>query len=217
MRQTHKAVSAGIIDSGTLFEAKMKSVALLVCELIAQRKCDRRHLAAMVAKSFNINNNTAKGWLKTQAVRDLIDERLASVQAKIGVNADKVLEELMEIAYSDAKNYFQEDNDGGISPKAITRMGKESRAVKRITHRQKVRRDKDGGTETENVYEYEMWDKLGALRTLAEIKKITAGDGDSTASQSVYIMLPDNGFGGRHIQARQANFVEVSDATRTGN
>jgi len=241
MKRTNKNYKAqqGIIGSGKDLEDKIRTAALAYIEIRGGCKAVGRAIFRQVGAIFGVSEDTARRWLEHPVAKAVIAERLAAVEAKIGARADRILEELMQIAYSDIKDYFVERNvtengdnvtsvtcDGGdaalrygqpdVELKAPTRMGKESRAVRRIKH-QKIKRTVGRGesqkVEYENRYEYELWDKLGALRMLAEIKRLALpGDKSPGGGNNVYIYLPDNGFGGKGLQTRQTVLTEdISD------
>lgn len=143
-----------------------------------------------------------------------VKQAMAAVVARLGVKyartAQDTLEEIAIVGHSDIRNYFDEDEKGGIHLKRLHGMGKESRAIKTIKHKHHIFHHKAADT-TEEVheYEYEFWDKLTALRILAEYHKIinSPAHNQDNSRERVIVILPSNGFEGQ--VPKSADFEEV--------
>lgn len=160
----------------------------------------------------------AKGPGTVQVTDQDVKAALAVVVSRLGVkyakNAQDTLEELALVAHSDIRDYFEEEADGGLRLKRLHGMGKESRAIKTIKHKHRVFHHKAADT-TEEVheYEYEFWDKLTALRVLAEYHKLINSprkDGDNSRER-VIVVLPANGFEGQ--VPKTAQFEDITGMT----
>jgi len=105
----------------------------------------------------------------------------------------------------------------GIRIKHLHDMGKERRAIKTIKHKHRIIRSRGSDTVIEeHEYEYEVWDKMTALKLLAEYHRIIGGrkaeEGDGESRVLVY--LPDNGFGGGPVkmkEVKEGEFEEVKN------
>lgn len=211
-----KRIPTAIIDSGTTLEDKLRAFASVYLSIKGSNVArGEQNVLKMAGKTFGCSADVCRKWLAYPIVKEEISKALAVLESKKGIDADKVLEELAEIALSDIKSFYERDGATGIKLKDILSMGRESKAIKTIRHRRTTRGDRDGTISVIDEYQYEMWDKLGALKTLADIKKLTEpNDGDSMAKSNVFIMLPDNGFSGKSMVKRAPILIEgdVSDA-----
>lgn len=91
-----------------------------------------------------------------QAVAELTRARVE----RIGFDADRVLEEIARLAFSDINNLFEEDGETFRAWKDIDPMFK--KAISSV----EVHLDKN--SKTVKIHKIKMWDKLGALEKLGK-------------------------------------------------
>jgi len=89
---------------------------------------------------------------------------------KAGFTAEKIAQELALIGFSDMANHVDIGDDGSLQMKSIEEMGKHSKVIKKVKEKTFITESKDGKElyKTSQV-EYELHDKLGALKQAVEI------------------------------------------------
>ncbi len=146
--------------------------------------------------------------LKHELSVQFLDQYREKALKKYAKSADDVLDEVACLAFSDIKNYFNEDANGTITLKTLSEMGKESRAIRKIKHRKRDVFNSDGNlVATINDYEYELHPKMNALDLLALHHSVVGKDRGGQEGQQLalpQIILPDNGKTGK-----VAIFVEM--------
>lgn len=126
---------------------------------------------------------------------------LANLLVKPTRTAERVLDELELLAFSDPANYFEDDEKEGLQLKMLHKMDACRRSIKKIKH---TKSETIIGDEryVENKYEYELWDKVKALERLGEYFKLfndrRADDSDNPDNRP-RVYLPDNGKGGKAV------------------
>lgn len=127
-----------------------------------------------VSKKSLITWADEENWEKGKLTPELLqkEQQAALKEAeKAGITKAKYLSELGLVGFSDMANYVEVDpNTGAARPLSWEEMNEKipgaSRVVKKIKTRTITRKDKDGGTITETIVEYEMHDKLGGLNQI---------------------------------------------------
>jgi hypothetical protein len=114
---------------------------------------------------------------------DLEARKKAGIQAAAEVKADtvrsftrhkftpeKISKELSLLAFSDMKDFIEVDTDGSVKAISFDRLkGGRTRVIKKIRERRRILSKADGDTVLESTFEFELYDKLGALELGAEI------------------------------------------------
>jgi hypothetical protein len=135
--------------------------------------------------------------LKKPDVAAAIKQHIEKDIAKYRGQADDVLHELSSVANVNMADYFTDEG------KLIEVKGNREKfkAVKRLNIKEMVVRDKLSGAEIglERHITIELWDKVHALDTLAQVHKlIKSADSPATGVQGqgpqVHVYLPDNGY-----------------------
>jgi hypothetical protein len=121
-----------------------------------------------------------------------------SMQEGSGKSGSDILKELALVGFFDIKDIFVPDGEG-IKLLNVLDMGQFSRGIKKIKHTQRTYYGDDGVINyVEDKYEYELWDKLQALRLLGDnlglFKKEEAFN-TTIIENGPRIYLPDNGKG----------------------
>lgn len=98
-----------------------------------------------------------------KAVREAQEVRAA----RVDLTADQVVRELALVAFSTILDYTVEEDSGRLRVRPQAAFGAD-RAVASIKQKKKTRRDQHGNTDTEYDTEIRLWDKLSALKTLAQ-------------------------------------------------
>ena len=111
-----------------------------------------------------------------EASKDVYQQRLADFK-KCGITFQKIAEELKIIAFSDIVNYLHVNESGSTKARSLdTLMPKaSSRAIKKIREKRRIMETKGGEGEIilEDTFEFELYDKLDALKFLAGAIGIT--------------------------------------------
>lgn len=99
-----------------------------------------------------------------------VDIAAAAAEAKekqaerLGITADRVLQELAVVGFSDVWNYEADEN--GVLSLAENAPKEASRAVASVKHKSRTVNGKDDYSETTHEVEYRLWDKNAALTNL---------------------------------------------------
>jgi phage terminase small subunit len=97
-------------------------------------------------------------------INTLMEERMARTDAK----ADRTLEELEAVAYSDIADFLEVRPDGAVCVRDPSTLPPQARrAIRSIRLRLERERDADGQWITTPRYEVVLWDKLAAMQMLA--------------------------------------------------
>ena len=111
-----------------------------------------------------------------EASQDAFHQRLADFK-KCGITFQKIAEELKIIAFSDIVNYLHVDESGSTKAKSLDTLKPKasSRAIKKIREKRRIMETKGGQGEIilEDTFEFELYDKLDALKFLAGAIGIT--------------------------------------------
>lgn len=99
--------------------------------------------------------------LKRLAVKDAVDRAIAARSARVGISAERVLDELGNVAFFDVRDLF--DDNGSLKP--ISRMSADTaKFITGMKTRRTVSLADDGKTmQPEEITEYKFVDKLAAL------------------------------------------------------
>lgn len=129
-------------------------------------------------KDFNatqaaIRAGYAKSGAKQEGHRLLAN---ANIRAEIdlhflelGITADRILAEQAALAFSDAKDYMQVDEGGGVQAVPLDKIGPgKTRAIKKVKETRKIKENPDGSMFVDSVLEYELHDKQKALEVLGK-------------------------------------------------
>ena len=112
-----------------------------------------------------------------EASQDAFHQRLAEFK-KCGITFQKIAEELKIIAFSDIINYLHIDESGSIKARSLNTLKPKasSRAIKKIREKRRIMETKGGQGEIiqEDTFEFELYDKLDALKFLAGAIGMTA-------------------------------------------
>ncbi len=86
-----------------------------------------------------------------------------------GFSRSKIARELFKIAFSDIQDYLQIDEQGSVKAISIDAMKSGStKAIKKIREKRRILNIKDeNNIILEDVFEFELYDKLDALKTVA--------------------------------------------------
>jgi len=130
---------------------------------------------------------TASRWLNEVAVSQRIDELMGDRSARTLVTADMLLRELAMLSLSDMT--FYTINEEGYVELAEGAPDMAMRCIKKI--RRRVRFDPEGNKTIET--EFELWDKIGAIRMagkhigmFTERHEITGPDGGPIKTEHVW-------------------------------
>lgn len=99
----------------------------------------------------------------------------------LGLTGERLLAELMAMAFADFSDYVQVDEGGGVQAKALHSLpyGK-SKAIKKIKESRRIKENPDGSIFVDSTLEYELHDKHKALEVLGKHisgrEKLTAPD-----------------------------------------
>lgn len=120
------------------------------------------------------NNNSAAAnasrYMKDPRVKEAVAEATKRRTDKVGFDAERVLEEIAKIAFSDVSELF--DEGGNLKP--ITKIDRQlAKAIQafEVVSKQKPTR-KGEPIEFEYTYKIKLWDKLGALDKLGRHLKL---------------------------------------------
>ncbi len=113
-----------------------------------------------------------------------------------GKSGSDILQEIALVGFFDMKDLFHPDGEG-IKLKNVLEMGPQSRNIKKIKHTQRTFYGADGEINyVEDKYEYELWDKLQALKLLGDNLGLFKKE-ETNITQNIdlapRIYLPDNG------------------------
>jgi len=181
--------------------------ALIWAQVYVQSVCkgvSRRDAYTSASAAIGLGKGAAKKYVRNSTVRTEVARLLREVSKKYQRTADDILSEVAQIAYSDIGSFFErlpesDSKNDGLELKHLHDLGEERRAIKTIKHKHRVMRHKGSDVVEEiNEYEYELWDKLTALRILSEFHKVINAPVDRNPNEqtNVFVYLPDNGFGG---------------------
>jgi len=102
-----------------------------------------------------------------------INRRLKATLDKLEVTKEKVLAELTKLGFSSIDNHVKIDDDGCVIAKTFDEMGSDAlAAIKKVKHKRTIKGSATGGKEDdiilENTFEFELYDKLMALKTIGD-------------------------------------------------
>ena len=101
-------------------------------------------------------------------IHDDIFKKTEKALQRAGFSRDKIARELFKIAFSDIQDYIKIDADGKVSALPLDTLKKgSSGAIKKI--RDKSKTLGADGLILENTLEFELYDKLDALKTAASM------------------------------------------------
>lgn len=101
-----------------------------------------------------------------QKIHDDVFAKTEKALNRAGFSRDKIARELFKIAFSDIQDYVKVDENGKILALPLNTLKKgSSGAIKKI--REKTKALGDDGLILENILEFELYDKLDALKTVA--------------------------------------------------
>ena len=99
-------------------------------------------------------------------IHDDIFKKTERALQRAGFSRDKIARELVKIAFSDIQDYIKIDANGKITAIPLDTLKKgSSKAIKKI--REKSKTLGVDGLILENTLEFELYDKLDALKTVA--------------------------------------------------
>ena len=99
-------------------------------------------------------------------IHDDIFKKTEKALQRAGFSRDKIARELVKIAFSDIQDYIKIDANGKITAIPLDTLKKgSSKAIKKI--REKSKTLGADGLILENTLEFELYDKLDALKTVA--------------------------------------------------
>jgi hypothetical protein len=99
---------------------------------------------------------------------------------KAGFSILKIAKELKLIAFSDIADHCTIDEGGALQMIPLDVLGKKSRAIKKVKENTKITESKDGETLfKDSRVEYELYDKLEALKFAAVLMGMKQADKDS--------------------------------------
>ena len=99
-------------------------------------------------------------------IHDDIFKKTEKALQRAGFSRDKIARELVKIAFSDIQDYIKIDANGKITAIPLDTLKKgSSKAIKKI--REKSKTLGVDGLILENTLEFELYDKLDALKTVA--------------------------------------------------
>lgn len=106
--------------------------------------------------------------------KQLTDQLFAKTERALksaGFSRSKVAKELYKIAFSDIADYLQIDEQGSAKPLPVDQLKTgASRAIKKIREKRRLLNTKDeDNIILEDVFEFELYDKLDALKTVASM------------------------------------------------
>ena len=102
-------------------------------------------------------------------IHDDIFKKTEKALNRAGFSRDKIARELFKIAFSDIQEYLQIDEQGSVKTLSIDEMKSGStKAIKKIREKRRILNTKDeNNIILEDVFEFELYDKLDALKTVA--------------------------------------------------
>ena len=102
-------------------------------------------------------------------IHDDIFKKTEKALQRAGFSRDKIARELVKIAFSDIQDYLQIDEQGSVKALSIDAMKSGStKAIKKIREKRRILNTKDeNNIILEDVFEFELYDKLDALKTVA--------------------------------------------------
>lgn len=105
--------------------------------------------------------------LKKVEISEAIQEAMRQRSERTRVTADRVLEELARIGFSDALNHYEVDELGRLVVAGGAPDGA-SRAVASVKRKVRTFTDKDGESEVTVETEFRLWDKNTALANIGK-------------------------------------------------
>lgn len=155
--------------------ARKKDDALLVKEqlFVASYLANANATAAAKAAGYSERTAYAKGsdLLKRPRVAAAIERAKRQITQKFNVNAERVVEEMSVIGFSDVRNY-ELDADGNLKL-AAGAPDSAMRAIKRVKRKVRFIPQKDGQPPiTEVDAEFELWSKDAQLHNLGNYLKL---------------------------------------------
>jgi len=204
-------------------QAQLRAFATAYCEFTAgEKKVDvvdkhskhsSPHSGSPVdsaAKAMNISTSIAYKWIQHPVVIAEIKRRVEAAMVRHGRTADELLDEVCALGYTRMGDFFERKPDGSLVLKDIDKMGDADKAIRKV--KQKVVERGEGEDKVvETFYEYEMWDKLEALKILAQFHRIIGERSDMGGRPRITLVLPDNS--GPVLEDRskeiEADFTEI--------
>ena len=102
--------------------------------------------------------------------QDIINCRVAAIE-KAGGTLPKIARELTAIAFSDIANYVTVAEGGELQPVELQTIPvKKRKAIKKIKENTRITESKDGAVFKDSRVEYELYDKLDALKYLCRLR-----------------------------------------------
>ena len=96
---------------------------------------------------------------------------------KAGFTAEKIAEELALIGFADMADFVQVDEQGSVKPLSFDELKKnKSRIIKKIREKRRILNGEGEDTILEDTFEFELHDKLNALKEAILILGLKAPD-----------------------------------------
>ncbi len=164
---------------------------------------ERRRVSEYLGSSVTAEEiERSDGLLIRPLVNAAIAERLAKISADRELSADRVLKEWISLAFSNQSDYMTTDHSG--EPRYdLTKVAPEQMAaVKKV----KFTRSPSGAEQLE----FELYDKIAALRVLSDMVGLTSPDSEFMRSElAKTIQIPDK-------SASVADLVDLYSETLNG-
>lgn len=132
-------------------------------------------------KPYQQARNLATAILQSDRNKQYIEQRQAEQGQRAAIQAEQLINELKGQAFSDLRHYL------GLTLEEIKALPPElTRPLKKVTHRRKVYRNKDGSQVEDTTISYELEDRQRALDMLARHLGLYNAD-QSHKAQSINI------------------------------
>lgn len=118
----------------------------------------------MAAKHINKKQTKPTREQEEKIVSDIFNETRMAFE-KAGFTAEKIAEELALIGFSDMADFVQIDEQGSVKPLSFDEIKKnKSRIIKKIREKRRILNGDGEDTILEDTFEFELHDKLSALK-----------------------------------------------------
>lgn len=127
--------------------------------------------------------------IPAEATKNLRDEIFKETEQKFhkaGFTAKNIAREYALVAFSDISDYIQVDEQGSVKPISFDSLHpNKTKAIKKIREKRRILNGKENDTILEDTFEFELHDKLEALKegtNLAGLKPTDKHEYDLTGS-----------------------------------
>lgn len=153
-------------------------------KFVAEYCIDCNATAAAIAAGYSERSarTTASRLLTKDDIKKAVDEGIQEKLDRCGVRADRILDEISRLAYSDMKDFYEEDAVGEAAVIPIMRLNRrQSSAIQEMTFETYFIGEGENAIPAKRV-KFKLADKARALDLLARHKKLLTDKNELTIS-----------------------------------